>query len=218
MRLKKRKNKRLERIKKVARLYPPAVALRVLKGAKMKRKLKKYVAENGHTPSDNTEELATQTALIREEKINNIVEDNQNYPEIQDRDTAEQEYEEQEQEQEEQEGYDSESDNFSSDAIGSVLSVAKGFVSKIKNKRFAKGKKVLGKTKAQWEQKKGKFDVNTTSGGGLEISGLSDSGGDFLSETIKDAKKGTVEQTLKDNLPLISGCLAVAYFMFFRKK
>lgn len=185
---------------------------------KNKKKLQKFVVdEGGVVPSENPEELAVQFAQTRSKKIREIQED----PTI-DAETTEEAaevFEEQQAEDIENESYTGESDAFTEEAIGAVLGIAKGAVNKIKQNRLAKGKKFMGKTKAQWDAKAG-IDVATDGSGNVSISGLSNpSSKDPLSGAIRDAQAGTMDTMVKKYLPfVVIGIVALVIVFAMKKK
>jgi hypothetical protein len=191
-----------------------AIARKVI--AKNKKKLQKFVVnEGGQIPEENPEELAVQVAQIRSKKIQQIKED----PNI-DADTTEEAaevFEEQQADDLENESYTGESDSFTEEAIGAVLGIAKGAVSKIKEKRLAKGKKFLGKTKAQWDAKRG-ADVTTDGQGNIMLTGATNPASrDPLSSAVRDAQAGTIQTMVKQYLPYILVAVVLAYFLMKKK-
>jgi hypothetical protein len=191
-----------------------AIARKVI--AKNKKKLQKFVVnEGGQIPAENPEELAVQVAQVRSKKIEQIKED----PNI-DADTTEEAaevFEEQQADDLENESYTGESDSFTEEAIGAVLGIAKGAVSKIKQKRLAKGKKFLGKTKAQWDAKSG-ADVTTDGQGNIMLTGATNPlSRDPLSSAVRDAQAGTVQTMIKQYLPYILLAVVLAYFLMKKK-
>lgn len=184
---------------------------------KNKKKLQKFVADKGGViPSDNIEELAVQTAQVRNQEIKRIKDD----PSI-DADTIEEAsdvFEEQQAEELETESYEGESDAFTEEAMGAVLGVAKGVFKKIKDKRLASGKKFLGKTKAQYDAKEG-ADVTTDGRGNIMLTGATNPASkDPLSLAVKDAQSGATETIIKKNLPYILIAVVVVAFFVMKKK
>ena len=184
---------------------------------KNKKKLQKFVADKGGVvPSDNIEELAVQTAQVRNQEIEKIKDD----PSI-DADTMEEAsdvFEEQQAEELETESYEGESDAFTEEAMGAVLGVAKGVFKKIKDKRLASGKKFLGKTKSQWDSKQG-ADVTTDGRGNIMLTGATNPASkDPLSLAVKDAQSGATETIIKKNLPYILIAVVVVAFFVMKKK
>jgi hypothetical protein len=185
---------------------------------KNKKKLQKFVVnEGGVVPSENPEELAVQFAQVRSKKIKEIQED----PTIEAETTEEaaEVFEEQQADDLENESYTGESDAFTEEAIGAVLGIAKGAVNKIKEKRLAKGKKFMGKTKAQWDAKKG-IEASTDGSGNVSISGLSNPlSKDPLSGAIRDAQAGTMDTMVKKYLPfVVIGIVALVIVFAMKKK
>jgi hypothetical protein len=210
-----------QRVKRVAQIAKrvalggiPRLAVRaVIK--KVKPKLQKYVEQNSQQePAEDDEQLAVQVATIRQKKIQELQDSGEN-----DADTpaeAEELMEEEQADELESESYEGESDAFTEEALGAVLGVAKGAINKMRKKRFAKGKKFLGKSQKQFEQSK-KVDVNTDGMGNIQISGVTNEGAtDPLSESIRDAKRGAIETNLRQYLPII--LIAVVVFLMFKKK
>jgi hypothetical protein len=186
------------------------VARKIL--AKNRKKIEKFVVnEGGQQPADNLEELALQAAQVRAKKIEEIKED----PNI-DADTTEEAaevFEEQQADDIENESYTGESDSFTEEAMGAILGVAKGVVNKIKQKRWAKGKKFLGKKAGE----KGP-NVDTDGQGNIVVSGAtSASSKDPLSLAVADAKSGAINTTVKQWLPIII-IVAVLGFVLMKKK
>jgi len=184
--------------------------------AKNKKKLQKFVVnEGGAMPAEDPEELAVQFAQVRAKKIQQIKED----PTIE-ADTTEEAaevFEEQQADDLENESYTGESDSFTEEAIGAVLGVAKGAISKIKEKRLAKGKKFLGKTAEQWATKGG-IDVTTSGTGDIMLKGATNpKSTDPLSLAINDAKAGATMTTIKQYLPIVI-IVAVVLFFVMKKK
>jgi hypothetical protein len=191
-----------------------AIARKVI--AKNKKKLQKFVVnEGGQIPEENPEMLAVQVAQVRSKKIEQIKDD----PNI-DADTTEEAaevFEEAQADDLENESYTGESDSFTEEAIGAVLGIAKGAVSKIKEKRLAKGKKFLGKTKAQWDAKRG-ADVTTDGQGNIVLQGATNpSSNDPLSNAVRNAQAGTVQTMIKQYLPYILLAVVLAYFLMKKK-
>lgn len=185
---------------------------------KNKRKMRRMVEQAGITPSENLGELAVQTTAVRQKQIENIVEDNEQYPEIQDEETAS-EYWEEEQEngnEEYTDEFDGENDYFTADALSTIVGTAKGLVEKVKQGRLKKGKKFLGKSAEQWKQSKGKgVNLNVT-GSGLELSGITNEGAtDVLSTAVGSAKTEAIQDNLKRYLPIL--VVVVVVFIFGRK-
>lgn len=196
----------------------PAMRNVVRKLKANKRKMKKFVEEAGVEPSENLSELAVQTANVRAEKIQDMVEDNENYPEIQDVESAEEQFEE-EQEQgatEFEDEFDGENDYFTSDALATIVGTAKGVVNKIKEGRLKKGKKFLGKTAEQWKAKKGKGLSVDVDSDGLRIGGLvNEKSTDVLSSAVGSAKSEAITTNLRKYLPFI--LIGIAFFFFGKK-
>lgn len=189
---------------------PFQIAKKLLK--KNKKKMQKFVESEGIEPSENLDELAVQTAGVRTKKIQDIVKDDENYPDVQDEDTAEEVFEQEQEEQGDSEGFDDDSDSFTGAALGAILGVAKGVVNKVKEGRLAKGKKFMGKTKAQWDAKGG-MGATTDGNGNIVLSGLSNKNSkDGFSMAVNDAKKGVMDDTLKKVLPFIILGLVVLLF------
>lgn len=191
-----------------------ALALKLIR--KNKKKLEKFVVnEGGEIPAENPEELAVQFAQVRSKKIQQIKED----PNI-DADTTEEAaevFEEAQADDLENESYTGESDSFTEEAIGAVLGIAKGAVNKIKEKRLAKGKKFLGKTKAQWDAKAG-ADVTTDGQGNIMLTGATNPASrDPLSSAVRDAQAGTIQTMVKQYLPYILVAVVLAYFLMKKK-
>lgn len=197
-----------------AGLAARAIAKKII--AKNKKKLQKFVVnEGGIIPAENPEELAVQFAQVRSNKIQQIKDD----PNI-DADTTEEAaevFEEAQADDLENESYTGESDSFTEEAIGAVLGIAKGAVSKIKAKRLAKGKKFLGKTKAQWDAKAG-ADVTTDGQGNIVLTGATNPASrDPLSSAVRDAQSGTIQTMVKQYLPYILVAVVLAYFLMKKK-
>jgi hypothetical protein len=185
---------------------------------KHRAKMKKYVADEGIEPSDNIPELAVQVAQAREQKKERLIDDNENYPEIQDENAAEEELQADEINEEEESGYDGE-EAFTGEALGMALGMAKGIVSKVKQGRLKKGKKFLGKTGEQWTKRdleKGKIDVNVDGGGNIVASGLNNERStDALSMAVKSGKEEVMSQNIKKYLPYL--IIGVVVLIFGRK-
>ena len=191
-----------------------ALAIKVIK--QKKAKLQKFVVnEGGQIPAEDPEQLAVQVAQVRAKKIQEIKDD----PTI-DADTTEEAaevFEEQQADDLENESYTGESDSFTEEAIGAVLGIAKGAVNKIKEKRLASGKKFLGKTKAQWDAKKG-IDIDTDGSGNIMLKGATNpASNDPLSNAVRDAKAGATMTTIKQYLPIVI-IVAVVLFFVMKKK
>jgi hypothetical protein len=178
---------------------------------KNKKKLQKFVVDKGGiVPSDNPEELAMQTAQVREQEIQKIVDDPTN-----DANTIEEAsdvWEEGQQEELDTESFEGEADAFTEEALGAVIGVAKGVVKKIKERRAKKGKK------SGLLDKLSKAKVDTTGRGSVEVSGITNEGSkDPLSSAIRDAKAGTIDTTIKQYLPIIIIAVVVLFFVMKKK-
>lgn len=217
----KRKIKKIAGIVALGMVTGPAglgarlIAKKVIE--KNKKKLQKFVADKGGViPSDNIEELAVQTAQVRNQEIEKIRQD----PSI-DADTTEEAsdvFEEQQADELATESYEGESDAFTEEAMGAVLGVAKGVIKKIKDKRLASGKKFLGKTKAQYDAQGG-ADVTTDGKGNIMLTGATNPASkDPLSLAVKDAQSGATETIIKKNLPYILIAVVVVAFFVMKKK
>ena len=179
---------------------------------KNKKKLQKFVVDKGGiVPSEDPEELAVQTAQVREQEIQKIIDD----PTI-DADTPQEAsdvFEEQQQEELDTESFEGEADAFTEEAIGAVIGVAKGVVKKIKEKRAAKGKKsglldMLSGVK-----------VDTSGTGDIVVSGATNpKSKDPLSVAINDAKKGAMDTTIKQYLPIAIIVIVIIFVAMMGKK
>lgn len=181
---------------------------------KHKSKIQKFVEDKGNiTPAEDEETLAIQAATVRQNEIKKVMDDEGN--DANTMSDAEELYEEEQQDEIDSEDYEGESDAFTMEAIGAVLGVAKKGINRIRQKRFAKGKKFLGQTQAKYNAKKG-IDVNVDGDGNLVASGLSNpNSNDPLSRAINDAQGGVVDANLKKYLPLL--VIAIVVFFLARK-
>lgn len=206
----------------IAGATPVGMYAKKIAGTKLSRnakKMKRFVKKAGRVPAENLAELAVQTADVRDEQIQDIIDDNVNYPEAQDYESAEEIYEEQQEDgaNEYEDGFDGENDYFTEDALSTILGTAKGVITKIKEGRLKKGKKFLGKTAEQWKAKQGKgLDVNVNRGG-LALTGLTnDKADDVLSTAVASAKDEAIKDNLKRYLPIII-VVVVVVAIFGRK-
>lgn len=208
-----------KKVAKIAKLTPAgALAVGYAKTFKKnKPKFEKFVKENGIIPSENPEELAQQVVAARAEQIQEIMDDPNNP-----NDTPEEAadaWEEQQADEIESESYEGESNAFTEEALGAAIGIAKGAIAKIRDKRFAKGKKVLGKSAAQWAAKKGSnIDVDTDGSGNIRIKNAANpNSNDPLSAAVADAKQGAIDANVRKYLP-IALIAIVVIFVFFGKK
>lgn len=194
----------------------PAVGSIAKKLKANKRKMAKMVESAGVTPSENLSELAVQTTAVRDAQIENIVNDNDNYPEVQDYETAEEVWEGEQEEgaSEYEDEFDGENDYFTADALSTIVGTAKGVIEKVKAGRLAKGKKFLGKSAEEWKKKgAGKGIGLNVAGDGLQISGLtSDKSDDIISSAVAGAKSEAIQDNLKKYLPIILILVVVVIF------
>lgn len=183
--------------------------------------LKKAIEESGQELASNPSDIAVQFTNARAMQVKDIMEDTDNI--ANDPESANETLDDLEENEDGNNFDDEEYETFDPVTIGVLTGFAKGAISKIKEKRFAKGKKFLGQNKSQAEKNAGMLDV-----------GVSDKGIEIKSNVLsaetdpntilgagklgasRGASEGVGEQ-MKKYLPYAVGAVALWYF-FLRKK